>query len=46
LIPYVTRLYIVYIKQNLDYHLLSSAGSLYSQQMKRSIEFVKMCICT
>jgi hypothetical protein len=28
LIPYVTRLYIVYIKQNLDYHLLSSAGSL------------------
>ncbi len=40
-IPYGTRLYIAYIRQNLNYHLLSSAKSRYSQQMKRSIKFVK-----
>jgi hypothetical protein len=41
LIPYGTRLSIACMRQNLEYHLVSSAGSLYSQQMKRSIEFVK-----
>ena len=33
-------------RQNLDCYLLSPAGSLYSQQMKRSLEFVKICMCT
>ncbi len=37
-IPYGTRLYIAYVRQN---HLLSWAESPYSQQKKRSIEFVK-----